>query len=332
MPSIDGNSVAQRDNDQLFRFVVSLKSSGQRLDQFLVHGPTEHGCSRTRIHELVRSGLILVNGRSVKSSYRICSDDHIELRVPMAKTLDLIPEKVDFEILFEDDDLLVISKPPGLVVHPACGHQEGTLVHGLLFHCDDLSGINGLERPGIVHRLDKDTSGVMVVAKNDFAHQSLTAQFKDRTIVKKYRAVIEGCPERKTGEILLAIGRHPTHRRKMAVCDGGRAAYTAWTVLEAFASGFSYLDIGIGTGRTHQIRVHLASIGYPVAGDELYGKRKGDRYGALGIVRQCLHSSSLAFDHPRSLKRLEFTASLWPDIANILAILRGETLVELSVK
>ena len=212
----------------------------------------------------------------------------------------------------------MLSKPPGVVVHPACGHQSGTLVHGLLFHCDNLSGISGEERPGIVHRLDKDTSGAMVVAKNDLAHHGLIEQFKARTIKKQYRAILSGHLATLSGRIDSPIGRHSIHRKKMAVRpQNGREAVTTWKIKTTYTAPFTFVELGLETGRTHQIRVHMASLGYPVAGDSLYGKPTPlDK--ELGIIRQCLHSYSLSFTHPRNGTHIKCIAPLWPDIQAVI--------------
>ncbi|MEN8135680.1 MAG: RluA family pseudouridine synthase [Thermodesulfobacteriota bacterium] len=301
-----------------------LANQGQRLDSFLAAELTGDSLSRSRIKELLASGNIKVNGNIAKPAYRIRLNDEFEVNIPPLLPVDLTPEKVEFTILYEDDDLIVISKPPGLVVHPACGHQTGTLVHGLLFHCDNLSGISGVERPGIVHRLDMDTSGVMVVAKNDKSHQSLVAQFKKREVEKIYRAVIDGVPKQKEGRITLPIGRHQTNRLKMAINEKrGKPAITNYQLLELLPDNMSYIEVRLETGRTHQIRVHMAALGCPIAGDAVYGKKNRTLYDGLAISRQCLHSYFLGFTHPRSGQRMNFTAPLWPDIANTLDLLRG---------
>jgi 23S rRNA pseudouridine1911/1915/1917 synthase len=296
---------------------------GQRLDSFLADELIDDSLSRSRIKELLSAGHILVNGNVAKPSYRLRIDDELEVRIPPLIPLELTPEKVEFTIIYEDDDLIVISKPPGLVVHPACGHQAGTLVHGLLYHCDNLSGISGVERPGIVHRLDMDTSGVMIVAKNDKSHQGLVAQFKGREVDKIYRAILDGVPDQRMGRLTQPIGRHQTNRRKMAINERqGKSAITNYHVLETLAHNMSYIEVRLETGRTHQIRVHMAALGFPIAGDALYGKRKRKLYEELAITRQCLHSYALGFTHPASGERLNFVAPLWPDMANTLDLLR----------
>lgn len=311
-------------SEKIFRLKSGPANQGQRLDSFLAAELTGESLSRSRIKELLEKGFIKVNGSNEKAAYRLRTNDELEVKIPPVESMSITPEQVEFTILHEDSDIIVIAKPPGLVVHPACGHQDGTLVHGLLHHCDNLSGISGIERPGIVHRLDMDTSGVMVVAKNDKAHQNLVEQFKNRDVDKIYRAVIDGVPGQRSGRITSPIGRHPTNRRKMAVSENqGRPAITNYLILEILSDNMCYIEVKLETGRTHQIRVHMASIGYPVAGDALYGKRKRALYADLAISRQCLHSYSLGFYHPASGERMNFTAPVWPDILRTLELLRG---------
>ena len=304
------------------RFVVTPENEGQRLDLFLVQQLREVNVTRSRVRSLIQAGDVLVNGKACKAGYTIHRHDIISVSIPPPKQIGLVPEKVFFQVLYEDDDLLVLSKPPGTVVHPACGHDEGTLVHGLLYHCDDLSGISGELRPGVVHRLDKDTSGVMVVAKNDQVHHALVEQFKGRAVEKIYQAIVVGRLTSLEGRIDLPIGRHPVNRKKMTVREnGGREAVTHWRVLEVFDDGFTYVEVRLETGRTHQIRVHMAAIGHPVAGDQLYGRKK-QALEKFGIVRQCLHAYSLAFTHPVTGENLIFTAPLWQDMQRTLDLLR----------
>ena len=302
----------------VLHFHVTTKNMGQRLDMFLAGQPQLVEFTRSGIQGLIRDGQVLVNDLVRKTGYRLHADERITVNIPPLAPSPLLPEKVPFEVLYEDDDLVVLSKPPGIVVHPACGHQHGTLVHGLLYHCDNLSGISGEERPGIVHRLDKDTSGAMVVAKNDLAHHALIEQFKARTIKKKYRAVLAGHLSPLTGRIDSPIGRHPIHRKKMAVRpQNGREAVTTWQVQKEFPEPYTLVELGLETGRTHQIRVHMASLGCPVAGDSMYGKMTAlDK--DLGITRQCLHSYELSFLHPRSGQPIICIAPLWPDITSVI--------------
>lgn len=301
--------------------MVSASAAGQRLDIFLAGALC--GFSRSLLSQLIHDGRVLVNRAPSKSSYRLKAGDQISVDIPPPAPARLVPAPVDFITIFEDEDLLVISKPPGLVVHPACGHRESTLVHGLLFACKDLAGIGGLSRPGIVHRLDKDTSGLMVVAKNDRSHLGLVRLFKERRVEKIYRAILSGRPRESAGRIALSIGRHPVHRQKMAVvAQGGREAATRWQVLEELAFAYTYVELRPETGRTHQIRVHMSYLGHPVAGDRLYGAKAAAAGSGVLISRQCLHALSLAFPHPISGRPMSFTAPLWPDMAELLKALR----------
>ena len=301
--------------------VFTIERGGQRLDQYLASRFEREGLTRSRIQQLIRSGMVLVNGIPLKAKHILQAGDALTVTIPPQLPSHLIPEQVDFITLHEDEDLIVLIKPPGIVVHPAAGHSTATLVHGLLHHCGGLSGINGELRPGIVHRLDKDTSGVMVVAKTDYAHQALAAQFKEREVTKIYQALVDGRPIGESGRVSLPIGRHPVHRKKMAIREDGREAVTNWRVLERFAQGLALLELGLETGRTHQIRVHMAALSHPVAGDPVYG-RKNPCYHELGITRQCLHAHTLAFSHPRTGEDLRFTAPLWPDMLQALELLR----------
>jgi len=312
------------ENEDEVGLVVKAGAGGRRLDQFLAAaGGTLGGLSRSAVKSLIDAGLVSLNGVCVKPGHKVRPGDTVRVRLPAPEPLELVPEPIDFPILHEDGDLIVLSKPPGLVVHPACGNPTGTLVHGLLHRCPDLAGINGTLRPGIVHRLDKDTSGVMVVAKNDAACQGLVRQFKEKRVDKVYVALLDGVLPRARGTVDMAIGRHPVHRKKMAVLErGGKEAVTHWRVRRTFG-GFSLVDIGLDTGRTHQIRVHMAWMGAPVAGDAVYGRRNR-RYDELAIGRQCLHAARLAFDHPVTGRRMEFKAPLWPDMARVIELLGRE--------
>ena len=308
-----------------FKIAVMQTSHGQRLDQFLaLNGPTLVGdFSRAMFQDLVARKLVLVDGQPRKNNYRLRAQEIVMIHVPPPAPSALVPEPIEFTILYEDEHVLVLCKPAGLVVHPACGNLTGTLVHGLLYHCVDLSGINGQVRPGIVHRLDKDTSGVMVVAKNDLAHHCLSEQFKNKTARKVYHAILDGIPSVGYGQVATPIGRHPVNRKKMAVLvNSGREAMTKWKLLTAFGQLFSLVEINIETGRTHQIRVHMASIGLPVAGDPVYGK-KNDRNRDYGIRRQCLHASSLSFSHPATKEMVSFSAALPEDMMTVLEQLRA---------
>lgn len=312
--------------NQILKFQVGPTSVGQRLDQFLSWAGAGQlpGMSRSIFQNLIRQQKVLVDDRPQKAGYRLRPHENITVFVPSPEPVDLVPEEIAFDILYEDDDLIVISKPPGLVVHPACGNQTGTLVHALLFHCRDLSGINGEIRPGIVHRLDKDTSGVMLAAKNDASHHSLVNQFKEKSISKIYQALLDGSLSPPTGRLNTLIGRHPVNRKKMAVLQrGGKEAVTIWRTLEVFQGPFTLVEVQLQTGRTHQIRVHMAYQGTPVAGDLVYG-RKNILYQQLGIKRQLLHAWRLSFDHPTSGDRLTFTAPLPPDMARVIEQLKKD--------
>lgn len=301
-------------------FSVPPQQHGKRLDLFVADLEEFTSLTRSRIQKLIRSGDILVNDQRKKIGYHLHIEDVVSITVPPPKKVSLIPEHISLDILFEDDALIVLVKPPGLVVHPANGHESGTLVHALLYHCTNLSGINGELRPGIVHRLDKDTSGVMVAAKSDTAHHKLVEQFQNRTVDKIYHAILDGIPKTRVGRIETSIGRHPVNRKKMAVlASGGRQAVTLWEVEKTLGS-FSFVKLRLETGRTHQIRVHMASMGCPVAGDQMYGKKNRSDFS---LKRQYLHSSTLSFDHPLSGERLIFTAPLWSDMADFLQRIRS---------
>ncbi len=295
-------------------FVVTAHHAGLRLDHYLVRRLPDY--SRSALGRLIRTGRVQVNNSVVKAGYRIHPEDVITLRFPQPEPTDLVAQRIDFGVLFEDEELLVIDKPAGLVVHPADGHHCGTLVNGLLYHYKDLPG-NDIARPGIVHRLDKDTSGVMVVAKTETALRALSESFKNRTVAKTYHAVLLRNPGKSQGSLTAAIGRHPVNRKKMAVrINSGRYAVTHWKVLTHWP-GFSFVEVGLETGRTHQIRVHMASIGAPVAGDVLYGGRIREGFEPP-VKRQLLHASTLRFPHPVSKQNMQFTAPLPEDIRRVI--------------
>lgn len=324
-------AVPAADHQDCYDFEVEPAAAGCRLDLFLADRLSEHQLTRSRLQSLIKQGLVAVNPLAdppppppspLKVGLTLKAGDLVRVRIPQPQPVELAPEAVPFTIIYEDHDILVLSKPPGVVVHPAGGHWQGTLVHGLLHHCRDLSGISGELRPGIVHRLDKDTSGCLVVAKHDRAHRELIHQFKGKTVTKKYRALLRGVMVGERGTVTAAIGRHPVQRKKMAVRrEGGREAVTHWRVLERFAAGYTLVELGLETGRTHQIRVHMASLGHPVAGDALYG-RGGEKDRRQGIQRQWLHALELAFRHPISGEELGFVAPLWPDLETVLVALR----------
>lgn len=282
--------------------------------------------SRGAIQRLIEEGCILVNGRQVKPTHTPHAGEQVEVRWPEAKSAEAQPEEMPLDILFEDDALLVLNKPAGLVVHPAAGHEEHTLVNALLHHCEgELSGIGGVARPGIVHRLDKETSGCLVVAKNDETHIALSSQFASRKVEKVYHGLVCGEMQRDKGEIRAAIARHPSHRKRMAVSDDtGREARTSYRVLERLRAT-TFVEAGLHTGRTHQIRVHFQFLGYPLVGDLTYGQRQNRRLEELigfAAPRVMLHAFRLAFIHPRSGKRVHFEAPLPKDFDDVLRALR----------
>lgn len=300
----------------------------QRLDTFLRGRLPD--VSRGAIQRLIDEGHIRVNGDQVKPTHHPKAGDKIEITWPDPRPAEALPENIPLEILFEDADLLVLNKPPGLVVHPAVGNEEHTLVNALLHHCaGHLSGIGGVARPGIVHRLDKDTSGCLVVAKNDAAHVSLAAQFAGREVEKIYSAILCGEVPKLSGDIRGAIARHPTHRQLMAVtAKGGRESWTAYKVVERLR-GATWVEATLHTGRTHQIRVHFQHLGFPVAGDEIYGPRQNIRLGEVAryrAPRQMLHAMKLGLNHPRTGERLTFQAPLPADFSQALKSLRVQGL------
>ena len=308
-----------------YTFRVGPEWAGLRLDRFVAAQEVQGGVSRSEVKRLDRLGLLTVNGAPCKLSHAVRAGDLVELTVPQAAPVGLAAEEIEFPVLYQDDDIVVIDKPAGLVVHPAPGHSSGTLVNGLLHRLPQVAGVGGEGRPGIVHRLDRDTSGVMVAALSEAALRSLAAQFAGRGVEKEYLALLEEIPPGPRGTVDRPIGRHPVNRKKMAVVErGGRRAVTHWRVEEEFACGFCLAGLRIETGRTHQIRVHMASIGAPVAGDAVYGGRRKGMWGELAVGRQMLHAARLVFDHPASGERLSFTAPLPEDMQRVLSRLREE--------
>lgn len=284
---------------------IETETAGQRLDHYLVSQLP--ALSRSRIQELIKEEHIRLNGHGAKPSVKLRPGDEVSVAEPPPVVTETIAEAIALQVLYEDDDLIVIDKPPGMVVHPAAGNWHGTAVNALLHHCQSLSGIGGEQRPGIVHRLDKETSGCLVVAKNDFTHQALARQFAGREITKIYLALVRGVPRRKRGLLETPIGRHPIHRKRMAVLKEGkgRLASTSYRVLAEIGND-SLIECLLHTGRTHQIRVHMKHLGHPILGDELYGRRDA-------FSRQMLHAWKLGFSHPRSGERMNFQAPVPPD-------------------
>ena len=267
---------------------------GERLDAFLAR--SAEGLTRSAAQKLLEDGCVTRNGKPAKKNDKLNPGDSIELTLPEPKQVDIVPKEIPLEIVYEDEDVVVINKPKGLVVHPAAGHQDDTLVNGLLFAmADSLSGINGELRPGIVHRIDKDTSGLLAVAKNDLAHVVLASQLKDHTMARTYEAIVCGSFREDCGTVDAPIGRHPTDRKKMTVTQrNSKEAVTHWEVVKRYR-GYTHIRCKLETGRTHQIRVHMAHIGHPILGDTVYGRKKPE----LGQDSQCLHAGALCFKHPR---------------------------------
>ena len=294
--------------------LIDEEARGRRLDVFLADREKE--LSRSHIQKLIEGGAVLVNGRAVKANDKLRTGDSVEIHVPEVQEWKILPEAIPLDVLYEDEDIIVINKARGMVVHPAAGVSSGTLVNALLYHCKDLSGINGVIRPGIVHRLDKDTSGVMVAAKNDAAHVDLAEQIRLKTAHRIYQALVLGTIAEEKGVIRAPIGRHPTERKKMAVVPNGKEATTHFRVLERFSS-YTFVECRLQTGRTHQIRVHMAYIGHPLLGDPKYGKKS-----PFAIEGQALHSAELMLTHPRTKERLRFAAAMPADMEEILCTLR----------
>lgn len=281
---------------------VKVKQEKGRIDKVLSDLLKEH--SRSQIQQWLKDQNITVNGEVTRSNYKVKENDEISINVPEPVELDVVAEDIPIEIVYEDDDVLVINKSQGMVVHPSAGHQNGTLVNALLYHIKDLSSINGIIRPGIVHRIDKDTSGLLMVAKNDKAHEALAAQLKDKTSIRKYIALVHGEITHDKGEIDAPIGRSKNDRKMQAVIEGGKPAVTHFEVLERY-EGYTLVQLQLETGRTHQIRVHMKYIGFPVAGDPLYGPRK-----TLKGNGQFLHAEVLGFKHPTTGQMMVFEAPL----------------------
>ncbi len=307
---------------------VEAVDQGIRLDQFLAQKLAS--CSRARVQQWIKEGLVRVNDSIRSAHYRVRAGDYLTCTIPPVQPWHLASEAIALDILYEDADLLALNKPPGMTVHPGAGQRQGTLVNALIHHCPDLEGIGDIQRPGLVHRLDKDTSGVMVVAKSALALQNLQAQFQARQVVKRYLALVWGRWPEASGTITLAIGRHPSQRHKMAVIGRRRReAATSWQCLREFPGPFSLLELTLHTGRTHQIRVHMAAAGHPVVGDNVYGggeKRLANLPEALTplgtlVTRQLLHARFLQFRHPRTGATLKLEAPLPPDFQDVLDFL-----------
>ena len=295
---------------------ITENQAGERIDRFLADS---QDLTRSFLQKILKEGEVIVNGKSVKANYKLRKGDRIEFEIPEAVEPDIVAEDIPLSILYEDADVLVVDKPKGMVVHPAAGHYSRTLVNAVMYHCkEELSGINGVLRPGIVHRIDRDTTGSIIICKNDMAHNEIARQLKEHSINRRYRAIVTGVLKDEEGTIEGAIGRDKKDRKKMAITADGKPAVTHYRVLQRFKH-YTYVECVLETGRTHQIRVHMASIGHPLLGDEVYGRRS-DKYKCEG---QCLHAMTLGFHHPRTGEYIEVNAPLPPYFEHLLAVLES---------
>lgn len=299
---------------EVVQVTVAEEQKSERIDKFVAEINSEW--SRSQVQQWIKDAVVTVNGKSVKGNYKVKGNDEITVTIPEPEELDIQPEDMNLEVYYEDADVLVVNKPRGMVVHPAPGHTKGTLVNGLMYHCTDLSGINGVMRPGIVHRIDKDTSGLLMVAKNDMAHESLVNQLVAKTVTRRYKAIVHGVIPHDKGIIDAPIGRDKKERQSMTVDENGKNAVTHFQVLERFKD-FTLVECRLETGRTHQIRVHMKYIGYPLAGDPKYGPKK-----TLDMNGQALHAGVLGFDHPRTGEYIEFEAPIPEVFEEALNVLR----------
>ena len=302
------------------RLIVTVQESGERIDALLAR--SVEGLTRAAAQRLIEEGAVTLRGAAIKKNYKSKAGDEIALELPDEPAeVPLIAQDIPLDVVFEDEDVIVINKPRGMVVHPAPGHPDGTLVNALLHHCgDSLSGIGGEKRPGIVHRIDMDTSGLLIVAKNDYSHQVLSAQLSDRSLSRVYEAVVYGSFREDSGTVDAPIGRHPTDRKRMAVtAKNSREAVTHWEVIGRY-NGFTHVRCRLETGRTHQIRVHMAHIGHPLLGDMVYGRKKAEK----GLEGQCLHARQLKFIHPRTKEQVQLGTDLPEYFTTVLAKLGNE--------
>ena len=292
--------------------------AGGRVDAYLAAEIED--LTRSAAQRLLEEGNVCSGGKALAKNYRLAGNETLEISLPEPETLDVRPENIPLDVVYEDGDVIVVNKPKGLVVHPAPGHPDGTLVNALLYHCgDSLSGIGGVLRPGIVHRIDRDTSGLIIAAKNDFAHQKLAAQLADHTLARTYECVVIGNLKEDSGTVNAPIGRSSADRKKMAVVAGGRRAVTHWEVLARYP-GFTHVRCRLETGRTHQIRVHMAYLGHPILGDTVYGAKKP----VAGLQGQCLHAAGLRFVHPRTGEMVELTCPLPEEFQEVLRKLEAK--------
>ena len=303
---------------EILTFQPNKEDAGVRIDAWLAANLED--VTRSAAQRLLEEGRVTKDGRALAKNYKLTGTERLEVALPEAEPVDILPQNIPLDIVFEDSDVIVVNKPKGLVVHPAPGHPDGTLVNALLYHCgDSLSGIGGELRPGIVHRIDRDTSGLIIAAKNDFSHQKLAAQLQDHTLARVYHCIVTGNLREDSGTIDAPIGRHHTDRKKMAVVAEGRSAVTHWRVLERY-QGFTYVECHLETGRTHQIRVHMAHTGHPILGDTVYGSKKP----VPGLQGQCLHAVGLRFIHPRSAEPVEVHCGLSEEFEAQLRKLRNK--------
>ena len=295
---------------------ASEESKNQRLDAFLAS--SLDGLTRSQATQLIESGEVAVNGRAVSKSYKLAGGEDIAVTLPEPEPVEAVPQDIPLDVVYEDADVIVVNKPSGMVVHPAPGHPDGTLVNALLYHCaGTLSGVGGALRPGIVHRIDRDTSGLIIAAKNDAAHQYLSAQLADHTLARTYECIVVGSLREDRGTVDAPIARHPADRKRMAVVAGGREAVTHWEVIARYP-GYTHVRCRLETGRTHQIRVHMAYIGHPILGDTVYGAKKE----VPGLTGQCLHAVGLRFLHPRTHEVVELSCPLPEEFTRMLQKIR----------
>ncbi|MFE5319847.1 RluA family pseudouridine synthase [Paenibacillus sp. NPDC056579] len=305
--------------DNTLEWTAEAGDRGERIDKFITES-LEEEVSRTQVQQWIKDGYLKVNGGEVKANYKLAEGDKLLLTIPEPEELRLEPEAIPLDVVYEDSDVIVVNKPRGLVVHPAPGHYSGTLVNALLYHCKDLSGINGVMRPGIVHRIDKDTSGLLMAAKNDLAHASLAAQLKEHSVNRKYLAVVHGNVAHDHGTIEAPIGRDPHDRKLYTVTEkNSKRAVTHFVVLERFGD-YTLVELKLETGRTHQIRVHMKFIGHPLAGDPAYGPAKNK---SITMEGQALHAAILGFVHPRTGEQLQFEAEMPEDMKHLLHVLKN---------
>ena len=302
-----------------FEFNVTDEYEGYRIDKLI--SELIDTLSRTYIQKLIEDGKVLCNGKKAKASLKVAENDHIVMEIPPLEVPEIVPQDIPLDIIYEDNDVVVVNKPKNMVVHPAAGHYEGTLVNAIMFHCkDNLSGINSVMRPGIVHRIDKDTTGSVIICKNDLAHQDIAAQLKDHSINRVYHAICYGIIKEDEGDVEAPIGRSDKDRKKMAVVPGGKYAFTHYRVLKRFEEDqMTYIECRLKTGRTHQIRVHMAHIGHPLLGDEVYATGRKSRFKLDG---QCLHAKTLGFVHPVTKEYIETDAPLPDYFSHLLNVLK----------